>query len=189
MTTTDTPSGGWSDAALGEAALAPHPVGPAAREGGAGAREQIRQVRDKVVDQAKTTFKQAKDRAASSLADSRREAADQIGGLARAVHRAGEHLRNEDQPRIAGLADSLADQVDHLAGYLREAELRTVGRDVENLARRQPALVYGAAFAAGLLAARFLKSSKNEPEPVGSQPARLGSIGGQEGAGGFDARA
>jgi hypothetical protein len=186
MTTADTPSGGWSDAALGEAAPGPHPVGPAARESEAGVREQIRQVRDKVVDQAKTTFKQAKDRAASSLTDSRREAADQIGGLARAVHRTGDHLRNEDQPRIAGLADSFADQVDHVAGYLREAELRTVGRGIENLARRQPALVYGAAFAVGLLAARFLKSSETASDPARNQPG-LASVG-REPPGGFDAR-
>ncbi|HTK43504.1 MAG TPA: hypothetical protein VL287_18095 [Gemmatimonadales bacterium] len=188
MTMADTPSGGWSDMALGESAPVPQPVGPASREGEAGAREQIRQVRDQVVNQAKTTFKQAKDRAASSLTDSRREAADQIGGLARAVHRTGEHLRNEDQPRIAGLADSLADQVDHVAGYLREAGLRTVGRDIENLARRQPALVYSAAFAVGLLAARFLKSSETASEPARDQPARLASVGGREPAGGFDAR-
>jgi hypothetical protein len=174
--------------AIGESAPAPQPVRPSGREGEAGAREQIRQVRDQVVDQAKTTFKQAKDRAASSLTDSRREAADQIGGLARAVHRTGEHLRNEDQPRIAGLADSLADQVDHVAGYLREADLPTVGRDIENLARRQPALVYAAAFAVGLLAARFLKSSETASEAARNQPARLASLGGREPAGGLDAR-
>jgi hypothetical protein len=187
MTMADTPTGGWPDA-IGESAPAPQPVRPLRKEGEAGAREQIRQVRDQVVQQAKTTFTQAKDRAASSLTDSRREAADQIGGLARAVHQTGEHLRNDDQPRIAGLADSLADQVDHVAGYLREADLRTVGRDIQNLARRQPALVYGSAFAVGLLTARFLKSSETASEPARKQPPRLGSVGGREPAGGFDAR-
>jgi hypothetical protein len=125
-----------------------------------GARGQIRQVKEQVVDQAKSSFRQARERATSSLADSRRQAADQVGGLASALHSAGEHLRGEQQERIAGLADSFADQVDQVANYLRDVDLQRVARDVEDLARRQPALVFGAAFAIGLLGARFLKSSE-----------------------------
>jgi uncharacterized protein YjbJ (UPF0337 family) len=125
-----------------------------------GARGQIREVKEKVVDQAKTTFRDARDKATSSLSDSRRQAADQIGGIATAFHSAGDHLRGENQERIAGLADSLAGQVDQVAGYLRDADLQRIGRDVENLARRQPALVFGAALALGILGARFLKSSE-----------------------------
>jgi hypothetical protein len=126
-----------------------------------GARGQIRQVKEKVVDQAKTTFRDARDKASSSLADSRRQAADQVGGIASALHSAGQHLRGEQQERIAGLADGFADQVDQVAGYLRDADLQRLARDVEGLARRQPALVFGAAFAIGLLGARFLKSSED----------------------------
>jgi hypothetical protein len=125
-----------------------------------GARGQIRQVKDQVVDQAKSTFRQARDSATSSLADSRRQAADQVGGLASALHSAGQHLRGENQERIAGMADSFADQVDQIASYLRDVDVQRVARDVEDLARRQPALVFGAAFALGLIGARFLKSSE-----------------------------
>jgi hypothetical protein len=116
------------------------------------------------VDQAKTTFRQARDQASSSLADSRRQAADQVGGIASALHSAGQHLRGEQQERIAGLADSFADQVDQVASYLRDADLQRLARDVEGLARRQPAIVFGAAFAIGLLGARFLKSSEGRTE-------------------------
>ncbi|HYC33345.1 MAG TPA: hypothetical protein VEB59_13725 [Gemmatimonadales bacterium] len=129
-----------------------------------GARGQIRQVKDQVVDQAKSTFRQARDQATSSLADSRRQAADQVGGLASALHSAGEHLRGEQQERIAGLADSFADQVDQVASYLRDVDFQRVARDVEDLARRQPALVFGAAFALGLIGARFLKSSERRSD-------------------------
>lgn len=155
-----------------------------------GARGQMRQVKEQVVDQAKTTFRQARDRATSSLADSRRQTADQVGGIATALHSAGQHLRGEQQERIAGLADSLADQVDQVASYLRDADLQRLARDVEGLARRQPALVFGAAFAIGLLGARFLKSSESRGERLdrfededygafesiqpGGQPAGLG---------------
>ncbi len=125
-----------------------------------GARGQIRQVKEQVVDQAKSTFRDARDKATSSLSDSRRQAAEQIGGIASAFHSAGDHLREEQQERIAGLADSLAGQVEQVASYLREADVQRIARDVENLARRQPALVFGAAFALGILGARFLKSSE-----------------------------
>jgi hypothetical protein len=124
-----------------------------------GTRSQIRQVKDQVVDQAKNTFRQARDKASSSLGDSRRQAADQIGGIATAFHSAGDHLRGENQERLAGFADSLAGQVEQAATYLRDADLDRIVRDVENLARRQPALVFGTALAIGLIGARFLKSS------------------------------
>jgi hypothetical protein len=130
-------------------------------EGTGGARGQIRQVKEQVVDQARNTFRDARDKATSSLSDSRRQAADQIGGIASAFHSAGHHLRDEQQERIAGLADSLAGQVDQVANYLRDADLDSIARDVESLARRQPALVFGAALALGIIGARFLKSSES----------------------------
>jgi hypothetical protein len=177
---------------------------PDTGSGGTGTREQIRQVRDQVVDQAKSTFRDARDRAGSSLDDSRRQAADQIGNIAGAFHRTGEQLRNDNQERIAGLADSFAGQVEQVARYLREADFRTLGRDVERLARERPAVVFGAAFAVGVLAARFLKSGQSDPDRndawntdadygrirAGGEPAGLGGDYGRGGiGGGFDASA
>jgi len=149
-----------------------------------GARGQIQQVKNQVVDQAKSTFREARDKATSSLGDSRRQAADQIGGIASAFHSASAHLRDENQERIAGLADSLAGQVDQVSSYLRDANLDRMVRDVENLARRQPALVFGAALAIGLIGARFLKSSDSrrrrfDLEPDDEYPG-YGGIGGPD---------
>jgi hypothetical protein len=156
MTIGDTPSG---RPALRDTEQTSQPIGTPGPERKPGAREQIRKVRDKLVDHSKNTLRQAKDRATASLAEGRRETADQIGELAGAVHRASEHLRSEDQSRAADLAESAASQADRVADYLRDADLRKIGRDLEALARRQPVAVYGAAFAIGLFAARFLKSS------------------------------
>lgn len=143
---------------------APDPASGRAETGGettGGARDQFRQVKEQVVDQAKHTFRDAREKATSSLGDSRRQAADQIGGIASAFHSAGEHLRHEQQERVADLADSLAGQVEQVAGYLRDADLQRMARDIGNLARRQPALVFGAAFALGMIGARFIKSSES----------------------------
>jgi len=124
------------------------------------ARVQIRDVKDQVVDQAKTSFRQARDSATSSFNDSRHQAADRLGGIAGAVRSTSEHLRSENQAGVADLTDSLAEQVERLSSYLRERDLRAVRDDVENFARRQPAVAIGVALGLGMLGARFFKSSR-----------------------------
>jgi hypothetical protein len=164
-----------------------------AETGGTGeaAREQIREVKDRVVDQARTTLRQAKDRAASGFSEGRFRAADQVGGIATAFHRTGQHLRDEDQARIAGLAESVGRQVEQVASYLRTADARAMTRDLERLARRQPAIILGAAFALGLAGARFLKSSERDQSRgeyggydrirAGGEPAGIGGGGSYDG--------
>ena len=51
-----------------------------------------------------------------------------------------------------------------LPSYVSSADLKTTVRDVENLARRQPALFFGGAFLLGLAAGRFLRSSAGRSE-------------------------
>jgi hypothetical protein len=130
------------------------------RGGGGSAREQIRDVKNQVVDQAKSTFQQARERASSSLGESKSQFADQFGTIADALRRTTEHLRTEDQQRIAGLTDTVARQVEQVAEYLRNKDARAMRQDIENLARRQPALMIGGALVLGLIGARFLKSSE-----------------------------
>jgi hypothetical protein len=134
-----------------------------AQQGG-GAREQIREVKEQVVDQARNTFQQARDRASTSLGESKTQLADQIGSVAEALRRTTEHLRSEEQTRFAGLTETLARQVDQVAGYLRDKDAASMRKDLENLARRQPAVFLGGALVLGLVGARFLKSSERSRE-------------------------
>lgn len=186
MTMPDTRSGGREGSAVGTEQALP---GTGGEGGGAvsGAREQVRQAKDKVVDQARSTFRDARDRAGSTLSQSRQQAAEQIGGIGGAFRRTSETLREEDQARFADVADTVARQIDRVADYLRDSDGRTIARDLESLARRQPALVFAGAFTIGVLAARFLKSSSprygsdlDEAEGYervypGGEPAGLGS--------------
>jgi hypothetical protein len=137
--------------------------------GGGGARAQIREVKDQVVDQARSTYRQARDSATDSLSRSRNETADRINGIASAFRRTSESLRSEQQDRLAGLTDTVAEQVDRFSSYLRNHDLGDVRDDVENLARRQPAVAIGAALALGMLGARFLKSSQRNHDDDGSR--------------------
>jgi hypothetical protein len=199
MTMPDTRSGGRADAAVADQQALPGTMSAenAGAGSGSGAREQIRQARDKVVDQTKTTLRDARDRAGSSLSDGRRQAAEQIGGIGSALHRTSEQLRREDQAKFDDITDSVGRQVDRVSHYLRDADGRTMARDLEGLARRQPALVFAGAFALGVVAARFLKSSDPDNDSgesgygrilPGGEPAGLGSEF-DPGAGGSDAPA
>jgi hypothetical protein len=133
-----------------------------------------------VVTQARSSLEQARDRASSSLGESKGQFADQFGTIADALRRTTEHLRSEDQQRIAGITETVARQVEQVAEYLRNKDAAAMKNDLENLARRQPALVLGGALILGLIGARFLKSS---------QKSRAGSRrfdGERYGNGGYD---
>ena len=136
------------------------------------ARSQMREVKEQVVDQTRTSIRQARDRAADSLSESRRRAADQIGSLAAAMHKTGEHLRSEDQNSVAGLADSLARRIDGVSAYLRDTEMSTMVSDLEGLARRKPAAVLGVGLVLGMMGARFFKSSGRDRVEAGGFDAR-----------------
>jgi ElaB/YqjD/DUF883 family membrane-anchored ribosome-binding protein len=152
------------DAAPGAAPAAPAETGD--QSTGGGARNQLRQVKNQVVDQAKTSFRQARDSATSSLNDSRSQAADRIGGIASAVRSTSRQLRADNQPGVADLTESLADQVERLGSYLRDRDMGAVREDLEQFARRQPAVAVGVALAIGLLGARFIKSSRRAGRPA-----------------------
>ena len=145
-------------------------------QNGGTAREQIRGVKDQVVGQARNSLEQARDKASSSLGESKTQFADQFGTVAEALRRTTEHLRSEDQQRIAGITETVARQVDQVADYLRGKDAAAMRNDLESLARRQPALVIGGALVLGLIGARFLKSSRSDRRSRGNfRQQRVGS--------------
>jgi hypothetical protein len=66
---------------------------------------------------------------------------------------------SSNQDFVSGYGDRLAEQADRAASYLRNRDLGTLVADAERFVRNQPTVAVGGAFALGLLAARFLKSS------------------------------
>jgi hypothetical protein len=73
-------------------------------------------------------------------------------------------LRDGGQPQMADYVNKAADGIERWATQLRQQDLEDAVRAVEQFARRQPALFLGVAFGAGLMAARFLKSSGSHYE-------------------------
>jgi hypothetical protein len=101
-----------------------------------------------------TTFRQLDDRKA--------RASDTLGSIAGAVRGMSQPLRDGGQGGIANYVNKAADGIERWAGDLKQQDIHDALRAAQRFARRQPALFLGAAFTAGLLAARFLKSSGSD---------------------------
>lgn len=112
------------------------------------ARERAGELTDQAKEQAKGQTSKQKDRAA-----------ERLSGFARALHKTSDNLREEENHTTARYVDQAAGQAERASGYLRDHSTDDLVRETERLARRQPGLFLGGAFALGLLGARFLKSS------------------------------
>ena len=128
-------------------------------EGGNGAGRTGSVVRD-----AKNAIGEAaeglKARAVGAMDERKGTAAQTLGTVAGAMRGAARDLHQGEVAALGTYAESAADQLDKVAGYLREKDLKGLTRDAETFARRHPEVFLGGAFLAGILAARFLKSSR-----------------------------
>lgn len=115
--------------------------------------QQAKETAGNLVGQARTQVK-------TQLTSQKDKAAESLGGVAEAIRQTGTTLNEQDQPAPVGrYVNQAADVIDNVAQYLRTKDIDEMFGQVEDLARRQPAVFIGAAFALGFMAARFLKSS------------------------------
>ena len=108
-----------------------------------------------------------KETATARLTTQKDLGTDALGHVAEAVRSGTQRLRDEEHDTIANYVDTAADQIERWASQLREKDVNELIADVQRLARRRPAMFIGSAFAFGLVAARFLKSS-NQQDGVAS---------------------
>jgi hypothetical protein len=143
--TTPTPSQGERPAPTG-ASTSSDVVGGANREGGDG-RPASRLI-DQVKDKATSEISAQKDRATAG-----------IGSVADAVRQTSQQLRENRHDAVAQVVESAAAQLERFSEHLRNRSLHELVDDAQRLARQQPAIFIGTSFAAGLVAARFIKAS------------------------------
>jgi hypothetical protein len=105
-----------------------------------------------------------KETAAAQLAAQKDRGTDALGRVADAVRSSTQRLRDEQHDTIAGYVDKAADQIETWSRRLREKDVEELVADVQQLARRRPAVFIGSAFALGVVGARFLKSSRPQPQ-------------------------
>jgi len=148
----DTSASGDSDSAFTAVKDQVKETAGQVKETASQALEQGQQVAGQAIDKAKDSVK-------SQLSNQKEKAVSTLGNFTDALMHTGEQLRQSGQGVFGGYAETLADRVDHVAGYLRENDIDDLTAQVEDFARKQPALFIGGAFVVGIALARFLKSS------------------------------
>jgi len=119
---------------------------------------------DKAKETASGTYDAVANQATSKIEERKGELSTGLKTLADTFRKSGSDLKNAQQKtpltdvtaRYSGVA---ADQIENVADYFERKDLRAMMRDAEGFARRNPAIFLGAAFALGMAAARFFKSS------------------------------
>jgi len=126
-------------------------------------KDQAADLGRKATQGARDVATEAQSQARNRIERGKQDAATTLSSVATTLLQSGLQLR-DDQQQIAGeYVERAARQIERAANYVQNADLREVVDEVEDFARRRPALFIGSAFAAGLLAARFLKSSRTTP--------------------------
>jgi hypothetical protein len=100
-----------------------------------------------------------RDKAHEQIDSQKERATGALGAVAGAVRNATQELRERGQTGLAGHVNRAADEIERWTSRLRDQDLDDAVRDVQQFARRKPAIFLGVAFGAGVLAARFFKSS------------------------------
>jgi hypothetical protein len=100
-----------------------------------------------------------KEGATAQLSSQKNRATEGLGSLAEAVRKTSEPLRESNHATLAEYVEKAADRIERFSSDLKQRDLGDLVNDAQRFARRQPALFLGGAFAVGIIAARFLKSS------------------------------
>ncbi len=114
--------------------------------------------------EAKAYAETAQRKTKSALADKKEQAVGELGNLAQAFRQTGSQLRHGDQSAVAQYTDKAANQIERMSEYLSNRDVDQLIGEGEALARRNPELFLGVTFGLGLLAARFIKSSRQRRE-------------------------
>jgi hypothetical protein len=121
-------------------------------DGGNSVAEQARGLTEEAKDRASSTVKQQMDTRST-------QAGEQMQKVAEAMRQSSNQLREQAVETPAKVNDAVAEKVEQLSTYLTNANADTMLSDLENVARRRPWLVAGAATVLGFAFSRFLKAS------------------------------
>ncbi len=132
------------------------------------AAERDKDTGKSLLDQAKDTagqaYEAASGKAVSKIDDQKLTLASGLSSVADSVRQVGQNLKGTDvndgiAKYTAEYSDTAAQKIEQVANYFERKDVKEMFRDVESFARQNPAIFIGGAFALGIIAARFLKSS------------------------------
>jgi hypothetical protein len=122
-----------------------------------------------------------KQGATAQLSTQKDRATEGIGSVVDAVRQSTRHLRDNQHDTIAEYVDQAAGHLERWSNQLKEKNVGEILQEAQQLARRRPAVFIGAAFAVGLLGARFLKSSRDRQSSNASRSGGANDIYGVRG--------
>ncbi|XQU09284.1 hypothetical protein P4544_05870 [Halomonas sp. LY9] len=116
------------------------------------------EIKDAAREQAESVFERQRD-----------NAANHTHTLGTVLNNAADEFDRQQQPFCSEQARKLAGHTERFSQHMRDKDLHSLCRSVEDYGRREPAMFIGGAIAAGFLVTRFLRSSPvNAPEPAAS---------------------
>jgi hypothetical protein len=139
-------------------------AGGEVREAAAGIAAEATATARTLKAEGEAVLEGARARAEEAARDGVRQGARQVGGVARAIHRAADALEDESPDLARGIHDA-AGRVERMAHAMRERSPGELLRSAEDFARRQPLVFFGAATLAGFALARFARSSAAHAHP------------------------
>lgn len=153
-----------------------------AKEVGKQVQEKAGQMGEQIKDQTTQLAGQAQTKVKKTLEEQKGKGIGELSGLAEAVRQTGQTLRDQDKDGIAHYAERAAEQIDRVVQFVDSRDVSELLNETEMFARRHPEAFLGGAFMLGLVAGRFLKSSRDhrvtdsaadreEPMTVGSSPS------------------
>ncbi len=139
-----------------------------AASGTANGLDKAKETAGSFAEQAKSTASQAynavADKASTLVDDKKTELTSGLVGVAETVRKVSGVLKDGESPAgmneyAARYAATAAKRLETAADYFERTDLKGMARDIETVARKNPAIFLGSAFALGILAARLFKST------------------------------
>jgi hypothetical protein len=129
------------------------------------AKEKVASVATEVREQTSRLAEETRARAQGAVREEQDAVAGRVEKVAGALLQAAHKLDEDGLRGLGRYASRAAGRLESVGRYLRENEPRDIADDAGAFIRRHPGAVMSAAFVAGVLAARFIKStSRDLPE-------------------------
>ena len=126
-------------------------------------KQRIHEASERVRHTAREKADALKREAEGKAEQSKAEVAGRAFTIASAIRTAGRELDAQGEP-LGAYAEMAGDKVAELSRYLEDRSAGELIADVESMARRQPWIFVGGAFALGLVAGRFIKSGASQEQ-------------------------
>jgi hypothetical protein len=134
---------------------------------GESAKQEAHAVAEHVRSQAKDARHKAKAKVSSTFDEQKSRMAREVGGLASALRKTAEELEGQDQHDLAVYLRSAANVTGKVGESIEGKDARDLVGSADELARREPTLLFVGAAALGFIASRAIRTAREGTEPEG----------------------